>query len=232
MLDENPIHVPFPLPGDPNTSVAVDYRYPEAFNLTNATEAASASASLASQSSAYPTPTATPTPMLARTLSTPGVRNLTFPPYAINNFLPGHSLVKQVLSPDAVHRNGMTEYELHNLYGHTSANASYHALLEAIPGKRPWIQARATFAGTGNFSGHWGGDTNSKWGNMYFGISQALQFAIAGIPVRVYTFWMLMAAYADSFEVFWCRDLRLQWQRRHAALHPLGAAVCLVPALP
>ncbi|KAI7490215.1 putative alpha-glucosidase AgdA [Hortaea werneckii] len=129
ILDENPIHVPFPLPGDPNTSVAVDYRYPEAFNLTNATEAASASASLASQSSAYPTPTATPTPC--------------------------HSLVKQVLSPDAVHKNGMTEYELHNLYG------------------------------TGNFSGHWGGDTNSKWGNMYFGISQALQFAIAGIPYFV-----------------------------------------------
>ncbi|KAI7222071.1 alpha-glucosidase precursor [Hortaea werneckii] len=182
MLDENPIHVPFPLPGDPNTSVAVDYRYPEAFNLTNATEAASASASFASQSSAYPTPTATPTPVLARTFPTPGVRNLTFPPYAINNFLAGHSLVKQVLSPDAVHKNGMTEYELHNLYGHTSANASYHALLQAIPGKRPWIQSRATFAGTGNFSGHWGGDTNSKWGNMYFGISQALQFAIAGIP--------------------------------------------------
>ncbi|KAI7576721.1 glycoside hydrolase family 31 protein, partial [Hortaea werneckii] len=209
MLDENPIHVPFPLPGDPNTSVAVDYRYPEAFNLTNSTEAASASASLASQSSAYPTPSVTPTPVLARTLPTPGVRNLTFPPYAINNFLPGHSLVKQVLSPDAVHKNGMTEYELHNLYGHTSANASYHALLEAIPGKRPWIQARATFAGTGSFSGHWGGDTNSKWGNMYFGISQALQFAIAGIPyfgvetcgfngnadVQLCTRWMQLSAW-------------------------------------
>ncbi len=32
-------------------------------------------------------------------------------------------------------------------------------------------------------TGHWGGDTNSMWGNMYFGISQALQFSIAGIPV-------------------------------------------------
>lgn len=26
------------------------------------------------------------------------------------------------------------------------------------------------------------GDTNSMWGNMYFGISQALAFGIAGIP--------------------------------------------------
>ena len=27
-----------------------------------------------------------------------------------------------------------------------------------------------------------GGDTNSNWGDMYFGISQALQMSIAGIP--------------------------------------------------
>lgn len=106
LIGENPIHVPFALPGDPNSSVAVDYEYPEMFNITNATEAASASAALASQSAAYPTPTYTPTPVLGRTLATPGVRNLTFPPYAINNFLDGHSLVKQVISPDATHNDG------------------------------------------------------------------------------------------------------------------------------
>ena len=81
-IDMNPIHVPFALPGDPNTSIAVDYRYPEMFNVTNATEAASASSAMMSQSLAYPTPTYTPTPVLARTIPTPGVRNLNFPPYA------------------------------------------------------------------------------------------------------------------------------------------------------
>jgi len=106
LISENPIHVPFALPGDPNTSVAVDYRYPESFNVTNATEAASASAAMMSQSSAYPTPSVTPTPTVGRTLATAGVRNLTFPPYAINNFLPGHSLRKQVVSPDATHNDG------------------------------------------------------------------------------------------------------------------------------
>lgn len=184
-IPQNPIHVPFPLPGDRDSAVAVDYRYPEMFEVTNATEAASASAALASQSSAYPTPASTPTPVLERTLPTPGVRNLTFPPYAINNFLPGHSLVKQVISPDATHNDGpynSTEYELHNLYGHLSANATYHALLETYPNKRPFFIARSTFAGSGSFAGHWGGDTNSMWGNMYFGIPQALQFSIVGIP--------------------------------------------------
>ena len=184
-LDQNPIHVPFALPGDSDGMLAVDYRYPELFEVTNATEAASASSAAMSQSSMYPTPTATMTPVFSRTLPTPGVRNLNYPPYAINNFLPGHALTKEVVSPNATHNDGpynSTEYELHNLYGHLSANATYHALVAARPNKRPFFMSRSTFAGSGNFTGHWGGDAISKWGNMYFGISQALQFSIAGIP--------------------------------------------------
>ncbi|KAF2645172.1 hypothetical protein P280DRAFT_391630 [Massarina eburnea CBS 473.64] len=68
-LDLNPIHVPFKLPGEPGQ---INYDYPEAFDITNATEAASAS--------------------------------------------------------------------------------------------------------------HWGGDTNSRWGNMYMTIPQALTFSVAGVP--------------------------------------------------
>jgi alpha-glucosidase len=103
--------------------------------------------------------TLTPSPVLERTLVTPGVRNLNFPPYAINNFLPGHSLVKQVIAPNATHLDGpynSTEYELHNLYGHLSGNATYNALVAVYEGKRPWFMARSTFAGSGAFAGHWG----------------------------------------------------------------------------
>ena len=180
----NPIHVPFDLPGDPNTSVAVDYHYPEKFAVTNATEAASAAAKLASQSAAYPTPP-TPTPTHHRTKPTAGVRQLNFPPYAIkNDAVPGNSLVKQVLSPNATHNDGpynSTEYDIHNLYGHLGARASFNALKAAKPGLRPFILARSQFAGSGVYGGHWGGDTASSWGNMYFGITQALQNAIAGV---------------------------------------------------
>lgn len=150
------------LPGDANTSVTVDYRTSESFNVTNSTEAAVYSSLQASQSSAYPTPTATPTPVYARTIPTPGVRNLNFPPYAINNFLDGHSLVKQAISPNATHNDGpynSTEYELHNLYGHTSGNASYNALVATYGGKRPFFLARSTFAGSGTFAGTWGGES-------------------------------------------------------------------------
>ncbi|QIW98151.1 hypothetical protein AMS68_003669 [Peltaster fructicola] len=184
-LSQNPIHIPQPLPGDPNTALAVDYRYPEGFAVTNATEATSALAAMASQSLAYPTNFVTPTPVLARTQPTAGVRNLLYPPYAINNFLDGHTLGKQTIQVNATHNDGpynSTEYELHNLHGHLSGRATYNGLKSISNGKRPWFIARSTFAGSGTFAGHWGGDTNSKFGNMYFGISQALQFGIAGIP--------------------------------------------------
>lgn len=216
-LNMNPIHVPFALPGDPNTSVAVDYRYPEGFQLTNSSEYASASVAMASQSLAYPTPAVTPTPVLSRTLPTPGVRNLTFPPYAINNFLPGHALVKEVISPDATHNDGpynSTEYELHNLYGHLSGNATYNALITLYNGKRPFFIARSTFAGSGTFAGHWGGDTNSMFGNMYFGVSDQPNFFDercisnrATIDIASASIWYRRNS------ILWSGDLRLQRQR-------------------
>ena len=181
---QNPIHVPFALPGDPDSKVAVDYNYPEMFNVTNSTEAASAASALASQSSAYPS-SSTPTPTASRTSPT-NTRLLNFPPYAIkNDAVPGNSLVKQVIAPNATHNDGpynSTEYDVHNLYGHLGAKATFEGLAETKPGQRPFVLARSTFAGTGTFAGHWGGDTASTWGNMYFGITQALQFSIAGIP--------------------------------------------------
>lgn len=60
-LKANPVHLPFPLPGDPQTSQAVNFVYPEGFGVTNATEARIAARLLASQSRAYPPPP-TPTP--------------------------------------------------------------------------------------------------------------------------------------------------------------------------
>ena len=81
----NPVHPGFSLPGEPG---AVVYEYPEGFNYTNATEAASASAGAAAQSSAAAAtaaPMATTTPTYLRTTPTPGVRDVNYPPYVINN---------------------------------------------------------------------------------------------------------------------------------------------------
>ena len=132
---------------------------------------------------ATPPSTAT-TPYFTSTV-TPGVRSLENPPYALKNI--NGPLGDHAVSPNATHVDGVLEYDVHNLYGHQILNATYHGLLEVFPGKRPFIIGRSTFAGSGTLAGHWGGDNTSLFAYMYFGISQALNFALFGIPmVRFY----------------------------------------------
>ncbi|KAF3049897.1 hypothetical protein E8E11_005491 [Didymella keratinophila] len=184
-LTENPVHPPFLLPGDPLT---FDYNYPEGFNITNATEAASAAAASASQASALsasPILPAATTTTQGRTEPTPGVRNLNFPPYVINNVQAGHALGKSSIAPNATHNDqyNTTEYEMHNLFGYQISNATYHALVELFPGRRPFTVGRSIFAGSGKTTSHWGGDNTSTWGSMFLSISQAFTMMMSGIPM-------------------------------------------------
>jgi alpha-glucosidase len=157
----NPVHPPFSLPGEVGNVV---YDYPEGFNITNSTEAASASAGASAQAaaqSATAVEEATSTSYL-RTEPT-GSRNVNYPPYVINHVQAGADLAVHAVSPNATHANGMEEYDVHNVWGHQIINATYHGLLSVFPGKRPFIIGRSTFAGSGKWAGHWGGDNASKW---------------------------------------------------------------------
>lgn len=183
-LSLNPVHPPFKLPGEPGNII---YDYPEGFNLTNATQAASAAS--ASQSQADATVTASSTTVSGsssstsylRTTPTAGSRNVNHPPYVINNVQ--GDLAVHAVSPNATHHNGVEEYDVHNLFGHQILRATYAGLLAARPGKRPFIIGRSTFAGSGAVAGHWGGDNMSKFYYMYFSIPQALSFSLFGIPM-------------------------------------------------
>jgi len=180
-LTMNPVHPGFSLPGEAGSII---YGYPEGFDLTNATEAASASAGASSQASAAAA-TAVPAPTTSttyiRTTPTPGVRAIEYPPYVINNVQ--GALDVHAVSPNATHHGGTQEYDYHNLFGHQILNATYHALLSAIPIKRPFIIGRSTFAGSGKWAGHWGGDNTALWSYMTFSIPQALSFSLFGIPM-------------------------------------------------
>lgn len=181
LLSENPVHPPFGLPGEPGSLVL---QYPENFNVTNATEAAAASslsASEASAASATAAPTSSSSTSYLRTTPTPGVRNVNHPPYVINNVQ--GDLAVHAISPNATHIDGTEEYDVHNLFGHQILNATYQALLNVFPSRRPFIIGRATFAGTGKWAGHWGGDNYSQWLYMFFSIPQALNFQLFGIPM-------------------------------------------------
>jgi alpha-glucosidase len=109
----NPVHVPFALPGEPGNCI---YDFPEGFNITNATEAASASSASSSQaaSTSAPAGTSTSTTYL-RTTPTPGVRNVNHPPYVINHVQ--GDLAVHAVSPNATHQNGVQEYDVHNFFG-------------------------------------------------------------------------------------------------------------------
>ncbi|KAI9926969.1 hypothetical protein MW887_003349 [Aspergillus wentii] len=177
-LTLNPVHPPFALPGEPSNLVL---EYPEGFNVTNKTEAAAISASQASFSSAHPaTSTSSPTDYL-RTTPTPGVRDVNYPPYVINNVQ--GALGRAAISPNATHADGTLEYEMHNLWGFGILKATYAALSAVFPGKRPFIIGRSQYAGAGAYAGHWGGDNWSNWPSMIFSIPQALQMSLSGIPM-------------------------------------------------
>jgi alpha-glucosidase len=92
-------------------------------------------------------------------------------------------LAVHAVSPNATHHGDTEEYDFHNIYGHQILNATYQALLSVFPGKRPFVIGRSTFAGSGKWAGHWGGDNVSRWSLMYFSIPQALSFSIFGIPM-------------------------------------------------
>lgn len=195
LLEQNPVHPPFSLPGEPGDVI---YDYPEGFAITNASEAASvsaacssaaASASSASAASAT-TLTGSSTASMAasststsylRTTPTAGVRNVNYPPYVINNVQ--GDLAVHAVSPNATHNGGIEEYDVHNLFGHQILNATYHDLEKIFPTKRPFIIGRSTFAGSGKWAGHWGGDNTALFYYMQQSIPQALSFSLFGIPM-------------------------------------------------
>ncbi|KAF2758763.1 hypothetical protein EJ05DRAFT_492880 [Pseudovirgaria hyperparasitica] len=108
-------------------------------------------------------------------------RNLELPPYVINSA--AGEITDSTISPNATHASGHLEYDIHNLYGHSILRATYNALMDIFPGKRPFIIGRSTFAGSGAYAGHWGGDNWAEWYYLYASIPQALTFSLFGIPM-------------------------------------------------
>ncbi|XP_026936724.1 lysosomal alpha-glucosidase isoform X2 [Sagmatias obliquidens] len=75
-----------------------------------------------------------------------------------------------------------THYDLHNLYGLTEAFASHRALVKAR-GMRPFVISRSTFAGHGQYAGHWTGDVWSSWEQLSYSVPEILLFNLLGVPL-------------------------------------------------
>lgn len=102
---------------------------------------------------------------------------LNFPPYVPG----GERLIDHTLSLDA-RCNISIQYNTHSLYGHMESISTYKVLEKIHPAKRPFVITRSTFSSTGRYAGHWLGDNQSIWSDLFYSISGVLSMNMFGIP--------------------------------------------------
>lgn len=91
----------------------------------------------------------------------------------------------EVTSPrDNIHYGNWEHRDLHNIYGMTFHNATYHALLERNKGeaRRPFVLTRSFFAGSQRSAAMWTGDNQADWGHLQTSIPMILNQGVSGYP--------------------------------------------------
>jgi len=74
-----------------------------------------------------------------------------------------------------------THGEMHNVYGHLMAKATYEGL-KSKDGRRPFVITRACYAGSQKYTTAWTGDNNSLWAHLQMAIPQLCNLGLSGMP--------------------------------------------------
>lgn len=89
---------------------------------------------------------------------------------------------------DNLHHGGWEHRDVHNLYGMTFVNATYHALVarnkeeEKRGGRRPFVLTRSYFAGSQRLGPMWTGDNQASWSHLAESLPMILNMAVSGYP--------------------------------------------------
>src|SRR5947209_12101050 len=75
-----------------------------------------------------------------------------------------------------------THAEVHNLFGHGMARASYEGQRRYRSSERPFVLTRSGFAGVQRWSACWMGDNDSWWEHLEMAMPQLMNMGLSGVP--------------------------------------------------
>ncbi|KXZ44303.1 hypothetical protein GPECTOR_70g534 [Gonium pectorale] len=108
---------------------------------------------------------------------------LSSPPYRVNNGNRHAPLYKNTLPLTAVGYGGVRQYDAHNLYALAESRTTYGALQSILPGSRPFILTRSSWAGQGRYAAHWTGDNAASWDDLRRSVGGLLSSSLAGMAM-------------------------------------------------
>jgi alpha-glucosidase len=70
----------------------------------------------------------------------------------------------------------------HNVYGLQMTEGTYEGVRSLVPGERPFVLTRASYAGGQRYSAAWTGDNISSWEHLAMAVPMLLNLSISGQP--------------------------------------------------